>query len=633
MQIPRTRHDIRGMCFQGVPSLPPFDLSAAVNTVGSDASGLLGGLGGGGFGSLFGFQANSGGGGGGQSQNNYGLNVLPVQANFLDPTSTSTYNPTIISNPSVTQGLFGNSLIIGPQIAGPHTSSSASLFGGSSAGGVGSGGNAGGNVSDNINYAPQTTLVSNLPPPLQMPGQTPMNLGNPMGSPVGGMMPMPNPGNPLANLMTTPQPIAAGGVSPVLASMMAMPQQQQLSGGQQVIPGTASQSGGYDQPPMPQGGGNPSNPMMMPQMGRGNPTSMFGALMPSAMAYGGGNPLVPAPPAYTPSQAQLGPSIGEQAQDAGVPQDFASQESDALNRSEAATRQGGAAVTDYMEKKEQKRAQREEDKRARLEQAGFDLQKAKRERRELEDLAKIQRSPGGQAILEARAAQDASLAVLHRRTGNQFPVPQVPVPRAYDLYGLRREPLIHIGGQRPQATMPDPIAVRGLEEQEGQLYNQTKAAQMAFYHRDLRDDFARNHQDIEDGNKQFTDIHKEFKDRESEERQSDLDDFKAKLSQIRLVQGGAKFEGTTGHRGVMEGIAAGNLAVGKGNLKVKQSAEKRAGEMAPIVKAKDIAQTASANAYAASQGGAVSDANKISKLVKAGVPEATAKKMLDILAR
>lgn len=101
MQIPRTRHDIRGMCFD---TLLQGGISATnlLSNASDAASGLATGLP---F-NFLPFQANAGGGGGGQSQNNYGLNVLPVQANFLDPTSTSTYNPTVFANPTVNQGFY-----------------------------------------------------------------------------------------------------------------------------------------------------------------------------------------------------------------------------------------------------------------------------------------------------------------------------------------------------------------------------------------------------------------------------------------------------------------------------------------------------------------------------------------------
>jgi hypothetical protein len=241
---------------------------------GTDAVDLLGQSGS--LGDLSGIPVNAfplsanAGQGGGQAQNNYGLNLMPVQANFLDPTTTSTYNPTVTANPTVSQGVFGNSLILGPQIAGPNSSSAASLFGGAGDGG----GAGGGNIADNITYAPSTSL--SLP---GVPGFAPMPNALQGGASQNIMTSpnmMPNTNNPFASIMNTSQPIAGGGVSPMMAGMMGMQQQQQAPGGQQIIPGTASQAGRYD-PPMqqsPMGNGMPGMPQM-PQLPTGMSANPF----------------------------------------------------------------------------------------------------------------------------------------------------------------------------------------------------------------------------------------------------------------------------------------------------------------------------------------------------------------------
>jgi hypothetical protein len=177
------------------------------------------------------------------------------------------------------------------------------------------------------------------------------------------------------------------------------------------------------------------------------------------------------------------------------------------------------------------------------------------------------------------------------------------------------------------------VSGRELEQQEGSLWNTTYQNSLNYYRRDVGNEIKQADTDIKEARQDLKDTDVEFDKREKRERTDGLDDLRAKLNQIRLTQGAAKFESTTGHRGVMEGLSKQNLGVAKGNLAVKKSAEARQKRMEPIVKAKDIAQTAASNAVAASQGAMVTDDEKISKLVKAGVPEATAKKMLDILAR
>lgn len=208
-------------------------------------------------------------------------------------TATTTESPNIIANPNVSQGALSNSLIVGPQVAGAGGSAASS--GGFFGLGGGAKGGAGGSNLDNINYSPSTTLVSNLPSPLQSASIPNLLSGNAsqniMTAP--NMMPMIPQSSPLASLMNTTQPIAAGGISPTLAGMMAMPQQQQISGGQQIIPGTASQTGGYDQPQQQQ--------MAM------SPASMRQALSPMALPL----TLNPAP---TPNQTQADAAVAQYPQ-------------------------------------------------------------------------------------------------------------------------------------------------------------------------------------------------------------------------------------------------------------------------------------------------------------------------------
>jgi hypothetical protein len=290
MQVWRTRHDIRGICFDtplqgGVSqnSFNPFSLGT------TSASGGLGPL-----------QANA----------NIGLFQVPIQASFLNPSATSTFAPDVTANPNITQGPFGNSLIMGPQIGGGQNTS-AGLFGGGGGGKTG-----GGNISDNITYSPTTTLVSNLPPPLQgMAAPNILQGGVSMQAP--HMMPMPNPNSPMGMMMNTTQPIAAGGISPVMAAVLAGPQQQQQAPpGQMVIPGSASYAGGYDQPPMPQGGGVPGMPPM-PQ-GGGMPQMQQGGMDPMALMRSMASPTALALPPLqsqqaTPDNSQQGSGSALQA--------------------------------------------------------------------------------------------------------------------------------------------------------------------------------------------------------------------------------------------------------------------------------------------------------------------------------
>jgi hypothetical protein len=287
---------------------------------------------------------------------NLGLFQIPISASFLNPSATAdqTYNPTVTQNP-YQSGIFNNNLDISA-IGGPYNSATASLFGSgkSNSGGAGGGG---GNISG-INYNPTNILSSNLPAPLQMPAQQMANLGSVNSNPLSHMMPMPP--SQAGMMMPTTQPIAAGGVSPVLAGMMAVPQQQQLSQGQPVIPGTASQAGGYDMPappPMPMGGANAMGipnmgggmmrPQMAPSAAPGNimtaggnqipfnqvtargPSKAQGAVLPD------GSVLTPPPPTYQPSLADFGKPgsyPGFNAQPAAAPIDNPQDYRDAANQ-------------------------------------------------------------------------------------------------------------------------------------------------------------------------------------------------------------------------------------------------------------------------------------------------------------
>lgn len=241
----------------------PFQLGASQNQAGTGSSSSGGGL--------PGLQANA----------NLGLFQVPISASFLNPsaTSTSTFSPTVYANPNFKLGALSNVLNLGPQFASGGTSSSASFFGG---GGKGGGG-GGGSILDNIDFHPSTTLVSNLPPPLQAPplssllnGAFPQNI---MTAP--NMMPMPAPSSPLAGMMNTTQPIAAGGISPTSAGPI---QAAQSMGGSQNVSqsytGSAAQAGGYDQPPQQ----SPMPGFSYPQRQGLSPASMSQFLMPQAMA-------------------------------------------------------------------------------------------------------------------------------------------------------------------------------------------------------------------------------------------------------------------------------------------------------------------------------------------------------------
>lgn len=280
MQRFRTRHDIRGICFQGGSQ---FLGPGNTLTGGASASDLLGQAGSSDF-NPFSLGASAGPGPL-QANANIGLFQVPISASFLNPSATTTFDPTVYANPNVTQGPFSNSLILGPQFGGGQISS-ASLFGG---GGGGKGG--GGNITDNINYSPTTNVTSNLPNIGNgFPNMPNMLQGGAQQNVITRPNMLPMPPSQAGMMMPTIQPIAAGGISPTFAGMMAVPQQQQIAQpGQQVIPGTAAQSGGYDMP-QPQGNGIPGMPPMpqqqggMPQM-QGSPASMFGALNPMAMAF------------------------------------------------------------------------------------------------------------------------------------------------------------------------------------------------------------------------------------------------------------------------------------------------------------------------------------------------------------
>ena len=417
-----------------------------------------------------------------------------------------------------------------------------------------------------------------------MPGQTPINMGNPMGSPVGGMMPMPNPGGPMGNMMNTTQPIAAGGVSPVLASMMAIPQQQQLSGGQQVIPGTAAQSGGYDMPPMPMGSANAmgipmmGSGMMQPQMAPsaapgnimtagGNQVPFNQATASNRISRPGTQTLVPPPPPGIAPQsiADFGtqPSAGEPSQESGMPMDFNQMEEQALNRSEAGTRQGAVAVQEYLAKKAAKKQAREQEYIARREAAVADLNRATLKKRSADATADLQRNDPLETQRAAIAAQEAQRAVDQRRGSGQFPAAERQLPSQQHPF------LAAIGPRRMRnriaaadfaAMAGNFVSKREQTNQEGALYDTTYNNTLSYLRRDTSADSKQAASDIKDARQELRDLNTEFNNRTKQERQDDLDDLHAKLSQVRLAQGAAQFEGATGHRGVTEGQGALNAA-------------------------------------------------------------------------
>jgi len=207
----------------------------------------------------------SGGGGG---PLNAGLVSVPL--NFLNPSATSTFDPTVYANPTINQGGLSNALVIGPQIGGGQETS-ASIFGG---GGGGHGG--GGNITDNINYHPSTTFAPTLPTIPGIPQQQPfMNTPN-MSLPNPSMTPILQPNNvsgQLAQTVNMRPPIAAGGYLPLLPYPLNQPSTQPGSP-EQIIPGMSS-------PPATQGNAQqaggyaaPSPPPTPPQMPMGSANAM-----------------------------------------------------------------------------------------------------------------------------------------------------------------------------------------------------------------------------------------------------------------------------------------------------------------------------------------------------------------------
>lgn len=272
-------------------------------------------------------------------------------------TATTTQSPNVINNPSVQQGALSNSLIIGPQFAGAGGSASAAGGGFFGLGGSKATGGAGGSVLDNINYSPSTTLVSNPPPPLGQPNNTPMQFGslfaNSMRPP--SMIPqMQSSGDVTGQLLAQmPSPIAAGGYMPMTPYPLNQPSSGGYSG-QSVMPGmssppamqgTAQQAGGYSAPQQ--------QPQQAPQ-GMSMQQRLAGAANPIAMAIPRSNGLNAPPEPYDASStvaqypqlqgqsAQLD-NGGTQAQQAGVSGSSADIDQDLANFENGAASIGEAA--------------------------------------------------------------------------------------------------------------------------------------------------------------------------------------------------------------------------------------------------------------------------------------------------
>ena len=301
MQIPRTRHDIRGMCFDIGALLAP-----ALDFTGGALDDLLGGAASAGAGALTPFSGlgsdlgNALGAGGFGSAINLpggtsgGFNPLQaLQGLFSGGGGAAAAAPQVYQqNPTITQTAGGanspfTTNVDISQITGRGGDATAS-GGGPFSVSVAKGGNSGSNYA-NVSVDPTYNLSSNLPALGALPNAPNLLQGGAQQNAMTPFhpIPMPAPNSPMGMTMMSPQPIAAGGVSPTIAAMLASPQQQQpMSGVQPIIPGSASWAGGYDsppqQPPMPQAGGMPQ--MQMPQQKQAlSPASMFGAASPMAM--------------------------------------------------------------------------------------------------------------------------------------------------------------------------------------------------------------------------------------------------------------------------------------------------------------------------------------------------------------
>jgi hypothetical protein len=574
MQRWRTRHDIRGICFDIGALLAPV-----ADFTGDALSDLLPNIGGANF--LQGLASDFGGGllpetaglgnllQGNPISNLFQLSTLGqlfpgggggipgLGASMPIATATSSYNPSVNQRPMLT-GLINQNLDIN-SLAGPGGNAAASASGG----GFGipgiaiAKGGAGGSTYTNVDYSPSASITSNAPAVPGLPGLSPAMPAPQMPQIRETPMPAIRQGSPLANMMPTPQPIAAGGISPTLAAMLAVPQQQQIAPSTQIIPGTASQSGGYDQPqqppPMPQGQANAmgiptltggvSQAQTAPTAAPGNIMTAGGQQVPFSQATAS-NPwgLVPPPPPTSPSLAQLPyePDFAQQEASTPVEPNLNSLEQDALNRAKALGDKANTAVTEYVTKQKADKEAREQEKRPRLEKAGNDLAQARARKRELDELKRIQNAPGGQRLLQAKAQQDAFNAVQDRMHSGEFPIQQVRVPKSY--------PPARFGPRSKQAaeTIPDPVQSREMQSQTGQLYNQVYESQLKYYQRDLKDDIADARQDIKDAEKQFTDLEKEFKDRENNERKENLSAFNVAMAQVRSGQTATGQEGRIG---------------------------------------------------------------------------------------
>jgi hypothetical protein len=593
-----------------------------------------------------------------QANLNVGLFQVPIQAQFLNPTSTTTFDPTVYANPTVTQGPFPNSLIFGPQIGGGQSSSS-SIFGGG-----GHGGGGGGNVSDNVNYHPTTILSSNPPNPPAMPG-APNFIGAPnMTMQQPRMMPMPAPGSPLDGMMTTRQPIAAGGVSPMMAGSSAIPQQQQLSGGQPIIPGTAAQSGGYD---MPQGG---ANAMGMPMMTGGvSQARMAPSASPGNILTGGGGQV---PTNQATAQAAPGgmPWQYDSTPDAGEGLEAEATKLSEYNEGAAPTEAQSAPSVDFkdlstdtgfnmgmnqvigLQKSLGSRATAPVKKLAEeMKKLGDDVdtrhaaadKRLKAEATRIEhNLQAIEKKrmdalnpqlPPQAAPLQANAQASGGHPFLRYALGvargvgvglgTAAGIPD-PYGTPYQRYEIRRQQQADSG--REQQFQQRMGFSAGLANQRTMSHNLDQLQSLA-----LREQI--NNRDLQHQNDvQARDYYRYHANALLRNTQEELAALKQQGTLARNigqeVQGKAQV--AIGQQNARSGSIRAAASASQAGTSVRR--ENRETRMEPIVAAKDKAQTAASNAFAASQGAAESDADKISKLVSAGVPEATAKKMLDILA-
>lgn len=331
MQRWRTRHDVRGICYLEALLAPVADFTAGAldslipsaagaltpfTGVGADLGNALAGAG-------MGAAVNTGGGGGTPFNPLQALQGLFSGGAAAAPDAPQVYqqNPTITQTAGGANSPFTTNVDIS-QITGRGGDAKAS-GGGPFSVSVAKGGNAGSNYA-NVSVDPTYNLSSNLPGVPSLPTAPNLLTGGAMQNVMTrpNMMPIPNPNSPMGMMMNTVQPIAAGGISPVFAAMMSAPQQQQMAQpGQMVIPGSATQAGGYDMPPppLPQGPMSQSSGMMSPPMpqGGGMPQMPMGGGMPSfppqfmAMQMGPGGPLptdqgapMPGLRPYTPPQPQ-----------------------------------------------------------------------------------------------------------------------------------------------------------------------------------------------------------------------------------------------------------------------------------------------------------------------------------------